>query len=68
VWTAGSVATCGSCHGIPPTTRSHDPAMKLTSCAQCHPRTMDATGAILLLPGPGGVPTSKHLNGAIDVL
>jgi len=67
-WTAGGVATCGSCHGIPPTSRSHDPGMKLTSCAACHPQTMDATGAILLAPGPDGVPVSKHMNGAIDVL
>jgi len=67
VWTTTGGVTCGSCHGIPPTSQNHDPAMTVTSCVTCHPQTVDAAGGIILTSGPGGV-TSKHMNGIIDVL
>jgi predicted CxxxxCH...CXXCH cytochrome family protein len=67
VWTASGGTQCGSCHGIPPTNASHNATMTLTTCVNCHAPSVDATGAIILTPGPGG-PTSKHMNGAVDVL
>ena len=67
VWTAGTGAACGTCHGVPPATPSHTPGAPLTSCAACHPRTMDPTGAILIYPGPAG-PTSEHIDGDVDLL
>jgi hypothetical protein len=36
-WTETGGATCGSCHGVPPTSPSHTPDMPITSCANCHP-------------------------------
>jgi hypothetical protein len=36
-WTEQGGAFCGSCHGVPPTTASHNPTMNLSSCASCHP-------------------------------
>jgi predicted CxxxxCH...CXXCH cytochrome family protein len=36
VWTEQGGATCGSCHGLPPATPSHDASMSLSSCAGCH--------------------------------
>lgn len=37
VWTSAGGAACGSCHGVPPATPSHDASMNLASCAGCHP-------------------------------
>jgi hypothetical protein len=37
VWTQSGGAFCGSCHGVPPATPSHDPSMNLTTCTSCHP-------------------------------
>jgi len=67
VWTQTGGLVCGSCHGVPPTTPSHSPAMTLASCTGCHPRTIDATGMIILTPGPDGVLSSTHINGVVDV-
>lgn len=66
VWTAQGGVFCGSCHGIPPASAPHTPAMTLASCTTCHSQTVDAFGTILLTAGPGGT-TSKHMNGVVDV-
>lgn len=60
-WTATGEVFCGSCHGVPPADASHDPTMPLTSCATCHPDTVDAFGNILVT---GGI--SEHINGIVD--
>ncbi len=58
-WTPGSgAATCGACHGIPPTNAPHTAAMTLADCARCHPSTIDASGALVA----GGT----HLDGKVD--
>ena len=67
VWTQTGGATCGSCHGIPPTTASHLPGMLLTSCASCHPQTVTPSGTIVITPGPNGS-TSTHMDGDVDAL
>jgi predicted CxxxxCH...CXXCH cytochrome family protein len=67
VWTAGTGAACGTCHGVPPATPSHTPGAPLGSCAACHPRTIDPAGAILIHTGPAG-PTSEHIDGDVDLL
>jgi len=36
-WTETGGAFCGSCHGVPPATASHNSSMSLSSCATCHP-------------------------------
>jgi hypothetical protein len=59
-------AACGSCHGIPPTDGTHNPALRLSDCVTCHPRTVDAFGNILV-SGPLGAQTSEHINGTIDL-
>ena len=65
-WTQTGGASCGTCHGVPPATASHTPGQPITSCATCHPRTIDPTGTILLTPGPTGL-TSEHVDGDVDV-
>jgi predicted CxxxxCH...CXXCH cytochrome family protein len=65
-WTATGEVTCGSCHGIPPATAAHRPDLPLTSCATCHPRTVDGFGNILVSSVPGGL-TSEHINGIVDL-
>jgi predicted CxxxxCH...CXXCH cytochrome family protein len=67
VWTESGGASCGTCHGVPPATASHLPGMPLTACAACHPRTIDAAGAIRIFDGPTG-PTSEHIDGDVDLL
>jgi len=62
IWTQTDQVSCGSCHGIPPNDAAHDPAMTLTSCATCHPGTVDAFGNILVTNG-----TSEHMNGVVDL-
>jgi predicted CxxxxCH...CXXCH cytochrome family protein len=58
-WTPGSGAgACGACHGIPPSFAPHTPALTLGDCVQCHPTTIDATGAL--------VPNGTHLDGKVD--
>ena len=63
VWTTSGAASCGTCHGIPPVDANHTPAMTLTSCASCHPSTVDAFGNIIVTNG-----TSTHVNGVVDAL
>lgn len=58
-WVPGNgAATCGSCHAVPPVDSAHLGVTSLADCAQCHPKTMNASGAILV----GGA----HLNGIVD--
>jgi len=66
-WTSTGQVSCGSCHGIPPADASHTPDMPLTSCATCHPGTVDAFGNILITGLPIGK-TSEHINGVVDHL
>lgn len=54
--------TCGSCHGLPPTTQGHDASMTLKDCATCHAKTVDAKGDILFAPDG----SSTHINGVVD--
>lgn len=66
VWTGGGM-TCGvSCHGLPPVFSPHVPTMTRTDCASCHPRTIDPAG-VLILSGPPGAETSRHMNGVVDL-
>ena len=58
-WTATGDVTCGSCHGIPPASPPHLPAMGLTDCAACHPNTMNAAGQLLVGNG-------QHIDGDPD--
>jgi predicted CxxxxCH...CXXCH cytochrome family protein len=67
VWTQTGGAACGTCHGIPPATPTHRGITSLTMCVSCHAQTVDATGTIVLTPGPGSTVTSKHMNGVVDV-
>jgi predicted CxxxxCH...CXXCH cytochrome family protein len=62
VWTSGTSPACGSCHGVPPNDASHSPTMTLTSCATCHPGTVDAFGSIIVTNG-----TSEHIDGIVEV-
>jgi predicted CxxxxCH...CXXCH cytochrome family protein len=67
LWTGGtSEAACGGCHGVPPVDGSHQSTMTLDHCADCHPKTMDASGAIIVSGAPGAL-TSMHINGVVDV-
>ena len=52
----GTQATCGSCHGLPPT--GHIPA-QLQFCNTCHTGIVDYEGNI--------IDTEKHMNGEINV-
>jgi len=61
-WTSRGQVSCGSCHGVPPPGAPHTPAMTLTSCASCHPGTVDAAGTILITNG-----VSEHINGHVDL-
>jgi predicted CxxxxCH...CXXCH cytochrome family protein len=61
-WTENGGAFCGSCHGVPPATPSHNPNMSLTSCATCHPRSISPAGNFIFAPDG----TSKHINGTVD--
>ena len=65
-WTLGGTQVfCGSCHGAPPSVGPHS-GVVFPNCAGCHPRTVDASGNILV-SGPPDARTSFHINGAIDV-
>jgi predicted CxxxxCH...CXXCH cytochrome family protein len=67
LWTGGTgEAACGACHGVPPVDASHQSSMTLDHCADCHPKTMDASGAIIVT-GPPGALASTHINGVVDV-
>jgi len=39
----------------------HDPAWQITQCSECHGKSVDAYGQILIT---GGV--STHMNGIVD--
>lgn len=67
VWTdvGNDQVVCGSCHGLPPTTGFHNPTIQLTDCHNCHPDTVDASGAIIITGEPGAE-RSKHINGLVD--
>ncbi len=62
-WTSTGQVSCGSCHGIPPASRSHTADMPLSSCATCHPGTVDAFGNIIVTGQ-----SSEHINGVVDHL
>ncbi|MDQ3367965.1 MAG: CxxxxCH/CxxCH domain-containing protein [Myxococcota bacterium] len=66
VWTLADQDSCGSCHGVPPSTPSHTPGMPLASCTTCHPRSIDAAGNFLFTSGPTG-PVSEHIDGDVDL-
>jgi predicted CxxxxCH...CXXCH cytochrome family protein len=67
VWTGGSEnIACGSCHGLPPKDTNHAATLTLLDCYQCHPSTIDKTGAIIVSGSPGAA-TSTHINGVVDV-
>jgi predicted CxxxxCH...CXXCH cytochrome family protein len=61
VWTTHGQVACGTCHGIPPVTSSHNPTMLLTGCVNCHAATVDGSGNILVTNG-----TSHHMDGVVD--
>jgi predicted CxxxxCH...CXXCH cytochrome family protein len=62
IWQPNSGAgRCGTCHGLPPLDGVHDPTWQITQCATCHPKSVDAYGAIIITNG-----TSTHLNGVVD--
>lgn len=63
-WTAQGEVSCGSCHGLPPADAAHAPDLPLSSCATCHPRSVDAFGNILF--HPDGI-TSEHADGDVDL-
>lgn len=61
----GAESGCASCHGFPPATTAHaavpaDP-VDATACNQCHPTTVDASGAII--PASDG---GTHGSGAVS--
>jgi len=56
-WTDSASASCGSCHGLPPT--GHIPS-PLTACSNCHQGVVDGAGNI--------VDKTKHINGKVNVL
>jgi predicted CxxxxCH...CXXCH cytochrome family protein len=62
-WTSTGQVSCGSCHGIPPVSPAHTPAMTLTTCVTCHPGTVDAFGNIIATGQ-----SSEHINGVVDHL
>ncbi len=71
IWTAVNAgqAACGSCHGVPPQDGviGHSLGAGLSTCAACHPGTVDADGNILLTPLADGGVTSQHIDGVIEV-
>ena len=62
-WTSSGEVHCGSCHGVPPASPSHTPGMPLSTCATCHPGTVDAFGNIIV-----NGRSSEHINGVLDHL
>jgi hypothetical protein len=55
----GAAATCGSCHGFPPTTSHTGVLATATDCARCHGGTVNADGTINVAGG-------LHINGKVD--
>jgi predicted CxxxxCH...CXXCH cytochrome family protein len=70
VWTSVGTgeAACGACHGIPPNdgTPGHTANAPLYTCVNCHAKTVDASGAIIVTTTDGGQGTSYHINGMVD--
>lgn len=62
VWTSGTGAFCGSCHGVPPISLPHHPGMQLGDCATCHSRSIDAQGGFVFNNG-----ISEHIDGDVDL-
>ena len=60
-WTSTGEVSCGSCHGIPPADASHTPDLQVSSCATCHPLTVDTFGNIIVTNGG-----SRHIDGVVD--
>ena len=58
-WNSPTAATCGSCHGFPPTVSHSGVLAAATDCNRCHPGTVDSTGAIIVAGG-------LHINGQLD--
>ena len=61
VWTTHGTVACGTCHGIPPASAPHTPAMPLSACVACHAASVDGFGNILVTNG-----TSHHMDGVVD--
>jgi predicted CxxxxCH...CXXCH cytochrome family protein len=58
-WVPGNgAASCGSCHAIPPADSAHTGVTSLSTCASCHPTTMNASGSLIV----GGT----HLDGIVN--
>jgi predicted CxxxxCH...CXXCH cytochrome family protein len=67
VWTGGaSQASCGTCHGLPPSGIAAHAGVTFPDCARCHSSTVDANGLIIVAGSPGAQ-TSTHMNGVVDV-
>jgi len=66
-WTRGSSqAICGACHGLPPDNGFHLQGLTRSQCYLCHGNTVDPSGQIIITD-VGGVLTSKHINGVVNV-
>ena len=61
----GAAATCGSCHGFPPSTTAHNGppvvAQDSKACASCHSATVNPDGTINVAGG-------RHINGVSDAV
>ena len=57
-WT-GTAATCGSCHGFPPTVSHTGVLAAATDCNRCHGGTVNTDGTINVAGG-------LHINGQLD--
>ena len=57
-WT-GAAATCGSCHGFPPTVSHTGVLAAATDCNRCHGGTVNPDGSINVAGG-------LHINGQLD--
>ncbi len=55
----GSAATCGSCHGFPPTVSHTGVLAAATDCNRCHGGTVNTDGSINVAGG-------LHINGQLD--
>ncbi len=64
-WTQGSTqATCGSCHGLPPTGHvALSGTVTAATCNGCHPGTVASDGTIIVNVTTGA---SLHVNGQVN--
>ena len=60
-WDQPGGASCGSCHGLPPTGANHIQDVTLEECTLCHSRSVDALGQILF-----NGDQSEHIDGNVD--